>query len=86
VNRLPFIHPTREDLAAAHARGKTAGDLMSRELATARGDARVSDAIAAMLPGRQKVLAVTDGEGHLLGVVDRADLLHALVPGSPHSG
>jgi CBS domain-containing protein len=31
-----------------------------------------------MLEARRKVLPITDGEGRLLGVVDRADLLRAL--------
>jgi CBS-domain-containing membrane protein len=33
-----------------------------------------------MLRNDQKVLAVTDAEGRLVGMVDRADLLHALAP------
>jgi CBS domain-containing protein len=33
-----------------------------------------------MLMGSHKVLAVTDREGRLVGMVDRADLLHGLVP------
>ncbi|HEX8908304.1 MAG TPA: CBS domain-containing protein, partial [Anaeromyxobacteraceae bacterium] len=41
--------------------------------------ARLGEAIALMLEGQHKVLAVTDAEGRLTGMVDRADLLHGLV-------
>jgi CBS domain-containing protein len=33
-----------------------------------------------MLRGYHKVLAVTDASGRLVGIVDRADLLHGLLP------
>jgi CBS domain-containing protein len=32
-----------------------------------------------MLRGEHKVLAVTDADGRVVGIVDRADLLHGLV-------
>ncbi len=76
VQRLPFSHP---DASAAHARGRNAGDLMTQAFATAREDVLLSDAIATMLRGSHKVLAVTDAQGRLTGIVDRADLLHGLV-------
>ncbi|MGC3996426.1 MAG: CBS domain-containing protein [Anaeromyxobacter sp.] len=78
MRRLPFAR--RPEDAATHAVGKVAADLMTRGVATAREDARVSEAIPLMLAGRQKVLAVTDAEGRLAGIVDRADLLHGLIP------
>jgi CBS-domain-containing membrane protein len=68
-----------EEAAVAHTRGRTAADVMSRRVATAGEDVLLSDAIATMLREDQKVLAVTDTEGRLVGMVDRADLLHALV-------
>jgi CBS domain-containing protein len=77
--RLPFVHPKGET-AAAHARGRTAADLMTQAFATAREDTLVSAAIATMLSGNHKVLAVTDAAGRLVGIVDRADLLHGLLP------
>jgi CBS domain-containing protein len=40
----------------------------------------VSDAISLMLKGNHKLLAVTDANGRLVGMVDRADLLHGLIP------
>jgi CBS domain-containing protein len=81
--RLPFAHPrTGEAELAAHARAHTAGELMSRDLPTAPEDTVLSDAIALMLGGHHKVLAVTGRDGRLVGVVDRADLLRGLGSGS----
>lgn len=80
MQRLPFRHGKGEETLAAHTRGRTAADVMSRKVATAREDAPLADAIATMLRGDQKVLAVTDANGRLVGMVDRADLLHGLVP------
>ena len=80
VHRLPFGHPRGDDASAEqHARARRAGELMSREVATATEDTLLSDAIASMLKGNHKILAVTDPEGRLVGLVDRADLLHGLV-------
>jgi CBS domain-containing protein len=79
MQRLPFRHGKGEETLAAHTRGRTAADVMSRRIAIAREDVLLSDAIATMLRNDQKVLAVTDAEGRLAGMVDRADLLHALV-------
>jgi CBS domain-containing protein len=82
MSRLPFAHPDAEEAASdRHARARTAADLMTRDVAVARDDTTVSDAIGLMLKGSHKVLAVTDPSGRLVGLVDRADLLHGLVPG-----
>jgi CBS domain-containing protein len=80
VERLPFGGGKGEETLAGHTRGRTAADVMSRSVPTAREDALLSDAIATMLRGQDKVLAVTDGDGRLVGILDRADLLHALLP------
>jgi len=79
MSRLPFAHP-KEDPIGAHARGSTAADVMTRHFAKIREDVMLSEAIALMLQEGQKMLAVTDQTGHLVGIVDRADLLHGLVP------
>jgi CBS domain-containing protein len=78
MSRLPFVHP-KEDALGAHARGRVAGDVMTRTFAKVREDVMLSEAIARMLKEGQKVLAVTDDHGRLVGMVDRADLLHGLV-------
>jgi CBS domain-containing protein/PII-like signaling protein len=84
MNRLPFVHP-KDDPVGSHARGRTAGEVMTRKFAKVREDVLLSEAIALMLREGQKVLAVTDQNGHLVGMVDRADLLHGLIP-APATG
>jgi CBS domain-containing protein/PII-like signaling protein len=80
MHRLPFVHSTPEErVAEQHGRARRAADLMTTGVATAREDAHLSDAIRLMLRDGQKVLAVTDAEGRLVGIVDRADLLHGLL-------
>ncbi|WP_242342310.1 DUF190 domain-containing protein [Anaeromyxobacter terrae] len=82
MSRLPFAHRGPEEEAVErHARARTAADLMSSDVAIAREDAPVAEAIGLMLAGNQKVLAVTDASGRLVGMVDRSDLLHGLIPG-----
>lgn len=78
MQRLPFAHP--KDEASAHVRGRTAAELMTHAFATAGEETLLSDAIATMLRGNHKVLAVTGAAGQLVGIVDRADLLHGLLP------
>lgn len=81
VHRLPFAHASPDDRASEqHARARRASELMDADVPAATEDTLLGDAIAIMLRGNQKVLAVTDASGRLLGIVDRADLLHGLVP------
>lgn len=80
MHRLPFTHPDREALEAEHhAVARTAGDLMETEVPTAFEDTPLRDAIAVMLHGAHKVIAVVDQDSRLVGIVDRADILHGLV-------
>jgi CBS domain-containing protein len=53
----------------------TARDLMHGPALTVMADTPVWSAAQQMLEGRHKVLPITDAEGRLRGVVDRADLL-----------
>jgi len=79
VHRLPFVHPKPEELQAEqHAKARTAADLMV-ETAVVAEDAPIREAIAAMLGGKHKIVAVVDAGKRLVGVLDRADLLHGLV-------
>ena len=78
MNRLPFTHP-REDQVGAHTRGRTAGEVMTRAFAQVQETVPLAEGIAIMLRENQKVLAVTDAAGRLVGMVDRADLLHGLL-------
>jgi CBS domain-containing protein len=79
VHRLPFVHPKPEELATEqHAKARTAGDLMVPTPCVGE-TAPIRDAIVAMLGGSHKSIAVVDAEQRLVGVLDRADLLHGLV-------
>jgi CBS domain-containing protein len=78
MERLPFRHGKGEESVAGHTRGRTAAEVMTREVAAVRDDVLLSEAIATMLRSNAKVLAVTDASGRLVGLVDRADLLHGL--------
>ncbi len=84
MHRLPFTHPKAEERTAEqHARARRAADLMTPDVPTATETTLLSDAIGRMLKSYQKVLAVTDAGGRLVGMVDRADLLHGLLPHDP---
>ncbi|HET7753886.1 MAG TPA: DUF190 domain-containing protein [Anaeromyxobacteraceae bacterium] len=80
MQRLPFGHARGEESLAVHTRGRTAAEVMTCDVVTVREDALLSDAIATMFRGEHKVVAVTDVDGRLVGIVDRADLLHGLLP------
>jgi CBS domain-containing protein len=56
----------------------TARDVMHTPALTVTADTPVGSAAQQMLEARRKVLPITDPQGHLLGLVDRADLLHHL--------
>ncbi len=81
MHRLPFGHAASGEGTPAeqHARARTARELMTTGVPQVTEGARLGEAIALMLEGQHKVLAVTDAEGRLTGMVDRADLLHGLV-------
>jgi CBS-domain-containing membrane protein len=79
IHRLPFVHPSPQDLEAEHhATAHTAKELMV-PVAVVGEKTPLREAIAAMLPGRKKIVAVVDDEKRLVGVLDRADLLHGLI-------
>jgi CBS domain-containing protein len=80
VGRLPFasLGPAeRRELERATA--TTAGQLMDREITTVTAETPLGEAIGAMLREKRKILSVVDDSGRLIGAVDRADLLRALV-------
>lgn len=62
-----------DDLVKAGA--LTARDLMSAPAVSVRADATLPQAARVMARRRLKRLPVVDGEGHLVGVVSRSDLL-----------
>jgi len=80
MHRLPFSHTAKAELEAEqHARAKKATDLMVSEVAVARDDQLLRDAIAPMMKAPHKLVAVVDAKGHLVGALDRADILRGLV-------
>jgi CBS domain-containing protein len=80
MHRLPFSHVAKTELEAEHhARAKKASDLMVGEVAIAREDQALRDAIAPMMKAPHKLVAVVDAGGRLVGAVDRADILRGLV-------
>jgi CBS domain-containing protein len=59
----------------AKARGITAGDLMTAAVVAVRPEDTVQHAARLMYDRRVKRLPVTDANGHLAGIVSRADVL-----------
>ena len=60
------------------AAGKvTAADVMHADAPVVESGASLAAAASVMVAHRRKILPVVDGERRLLGVIDRADLLHA---------
>lgn len=69
------------ELANTEIRGKTAGDVMTREVRSVAADERLDRAAHLMVEHRIKRLPVVDGERHLIGVVSRVDLLRTMGEG-----
>jgi len=57
------------------ARGTTAADLMTHPAVTISPDAAVEDAARLMYRKKIKRLPVVDSDGHLIGILSRADVL-----------
>jgi CBS domain-containing protein len=55
----------------------TASDLMHRDAPVVAASASLAEAAQLMVVHHRKILPVVDDAGRLLGVLDRADLLHA---------
>jgi CBS domain-containing protein len=79
MHRLPFAHPKAEAPGEQHATARSAADLMVRDVPVVTEETLLSAAIGTMVEAGRKVLAVTDADGRITGIVDRADLLHGLV-------
>src|SRR5438067_1324082 len=68
------------ELAAEHhGAERKAADLMLTEVAIAREDQLLRDAIAPMMRSPHKLVAVVDKDGRLTGALDRADILRGLI-------
>lgn len=82
MHRIPFVHGSAEiDEMLRHTTGQTARDVMITDIPTAREDEPVRDVLAMMLAKGKKIVPIVNTVGELTGMVDRADLLRALVEG-----
>ena len=80
MHRMPFSQAAKADLEAEHhSRAKKAADLMLTDVAVARDDQLLRDAIAPMMKAPHKLVAVVDSNRKLVGALDRADILRGLV-------
>lgn len=80
MRKLPFTRLSPEEQEALRAeQGKRAADLMLTPVVTVRETTPITEAAQQMLERRYKILPVVDGDGRLVGLIDRADLLRAMV-------
>jgi len=78
--RVPFVHRGEaEDEAYRHAKAKTARDLMHTNIVVANEKDTVRDILGPLLESEQKAIPIVDDARRLVGIVDRADLLRAIV-------
>ncbi len=76
---VPFVHrPDTTERDYRHATGKTARELMHTDVVMANERATVRDVLRSFLESDKKVIPVVDDRRHLVGIVDRADLLRAI--------
>jgi len=79
MHRLPFLRPGSEQMESErHSRARTARELMTN-VQKARPTDTLRAVIEAMVEGAEKLVAVVDDDGRLLGVVDRADVLRGIL-------
>ncbi len=82
MHRIPFVHGSADiEEMRRHTTGKTARDVMIADIPTTREDEPVRDVLAMMLDRGKKIVPIVNAAGELTGMVDRADLLRALVEG-----
>jgi CBS domain-containing protein len=72
---------SRDTLAAEyiHSHARTAAQVMTRNVITVMEDTPVSEIVELLEKNRIKRVPVVDIGGHVVGIVSRANLLHALV-------
>jgi CBS-domain-containing membrane protein len=70
-----LVHPRRLAAVQRRAADLSAQDVMHRDVITAVPGMRVRDAVHAMLRAGVKRLPVVDGDGRVVGIVSRRDLL-----------
>jgi CBS domain-containing protein len=78
----PITDPGLLAARYAHSHGRKVGDVMSKNVVTVAEDASLEDAVRLMERHRIKRLPVVRG-GAMVGIITRADILHAFIVGSP---
>jgi CBS domain-containing protein len=72
-----FLHPRRTE--QAHARGQSAGAVMTTPAVTVRSDTSIWEAIRTLREAGVKRLPIVDDDHHVVGIVSRVDLLSAFI-------
>src|SRR6266536_1418858 len=78
VELLAVMEPDERQTVIVAAAPRTAADVMTRLPVVIRPTAPVEQAVQVMLTEGLKRLPVIDDQGHLVGIVSRADVLRAL--------
>ena len=78
---LPFEHQKLDD-SVAKALGATVGEVMTATPLTIAADASVEDAATVMHDKNVSRLPVVDGDGALVGIISRGDIVKAIVVGT----
>lgn len=72
-----LLHPGKGE--EAHARGHSAGDIMTSPVVTVRSTTSIWEAIRALTHASVKRLPVVDQDNRVVGIVSRVDLLGAFI-------
>jgi len=84
VSKLPLGTLSAEARSHVHkTTGKTAADLMTREVVTLAAETSLSAALALSAEKHLKRFPVVDATGKLLGIIGRSELLNALIGETP---
>lgn len=67
----------------AHSHGREVGDVMTREVVTISGEAPLSEAVSLMARHHIGRLPVVAMDGGVIGILSRADVLHAYLVATP---
>jgi CBS domain-containing protein len=78
---LPFEHQKLDD-SMAKALGASVGEVMTDHALTIDADASVEDAATLMHDNDVSRLPVVDGDGALVGIISRGDIVKAVVAGT----
>jgi CBS-domain-containing membrane protein len=80
IHHVPFVHrPAASDEAYRHAKAQRARDLMHFDVVVAKANDTVGEVLPLVLGNGEKVIPVVNDASQLVGIVDRADLLRAIV-------